>query len=123
LAAKKNYEKEKLRYTNQRLEEIVTSSFEKEKIAETDSTLVQVIDPVYQEPVEAGKFFSLTTHFLSPLKFIFGRPVSTFTFNLLVIWLINGLLFFALYFNLFRKLFTLFDKKIPASTQLSTSTH
>jgi ABC-type multidrug transport system ATPase subunit len=106
----KNYEQMKLRYFNTRLDEIVTSSFEKEKIVELDHSLIQIIDPIYREPDHSNNIFGFGTHFLSANKYFFGSAISTFFFNMLIIWFINILLFILLYFNFFKKLFNLFDR-------------
>ena len=105
----KNYEQLKLRYFNTRLDEIVTSSFEKEKIAESGHSLVQIIDPIYMEPERAGNATGFGTHFLSAGKYFFGAPLSTYLYNIIVIWCINILLFILLYLNFFKKLFRLFS--------------
>jgi hypothetical protein len=101
---KKVYEKEKLNYFNTRLDEIVTSSFEKEKIVEYRGELVQMVDPIYRDPSEANKIASFDAHFLTASKYLFGVSVSTYFFNILVIWLLNLSLFAMLYYDLFKKL-------------------
>ncbi len=106
----KNYELLKLRYFNTRLDEIVTSSFEKEKIVESEHSLIQVIDPIYMEPERKGNMLGLSTHFLCASKYLFGSAISTYVYNLIVIWCINALLFILLYFNFFKKLFSLFGR-------------
>jgi hypothetical protein len=61
---------------------------------------------VYQEPAKETRFIGLGTHFLSATKYLFGKAIPTYYFNLLVIWFINALLFIVLYFDLFKRLFT-----------------
>jgi ABC-type multidrug transport system ATPase subunit/ABC-type multidrug transport system permease subunit len=107
MGGKKKYEKEKLNYYNSRLDEIVTSSFEKEKIVESDGKLMQIVDPIYQDPDANHKLISIDTHFLTASKYLFGVPISTYSFNLLIIWLMNFSLFAVLYFDLFKKLLNL----------------
>lgn len=106
----KNYELLKLRYFNTRLDEIVTSSFEKEKIVESEHEIIQVIDPVYMDPERKGNTLGLGTHFLSASKYAFGASMSTYLYNMIVIWCINVLLFILLYFNFFKKMFSLFSR-------------
>jgi ABC-type multidrug transport system ATPase subunit len=100
------YDQKKLKYFNNRLDEIMTGSLDKEKIAVENNTLVQIVDPVYQEPAKETRFIGLGTHFLSATKYLFGKAIPTYYFNLLVIWFINALLFIVLYFDLFKRLFT-----------------
>ena len=111
MGGKRKYDENKLAYFNTRLDEIVTSSFEKEKIVEVDNALIQVIDPIYKNPEDVNKALSLDAHFLSATKYLFGFSVSTYLFNLLIIWGMNAMLFIMLYYNLFKKLFNLFGNK------------
>lgn len=108
---KKTYEKEKQLYYNTRLDEIATSSYDKEKIVEYNGKLVQMVDPVYRDPKDSNHFFGYNTHFLSAEKYLFGIKVSTYLFNLLVIWWMNIGLFILLYYDVFKNLLNgkLFD--------------
>jgi len=102
---KKSYEEEKHNFTNDHLEEIVTSSLEKEKIVENENTLVQIIDPIYQDTKGVNKVMSLDSHFLTASKYLFNCLIPTYYFNLIILWMINILLFFLLYFDIFKRLF------------------
>ncbi len=105
VGGKKQYEQLKLNYFNNRLDEIATSSLEKEKIVEDDNELVQIIDPIYKDPNNSNKLIGINTHFLSANKYFFNKLIPTYYFNLIIIWLINGLLFILLYLDLFKRLF------------------
>jgi len=48
-------------------------------------------------------------HFFAPKKNLFGADVSTFLFNILVIWSMAVLLYVTLYFELLRKLLNSFE--------------
>ena len=48
--------------------------------------------------------FDYRTHFFAPGKYLFGQRISTFAFNLMVIWLMTLILYVTLYFELLRKL-------------------
>lgn len=104
---KKKYEKQKQNYVNSRLDEILTASFEKEKIVEAEGQLLQIVDPVYLDPSDSNHFLSMDAHFLTAKKYLFGSVVSSYSFNLLIIWLMNLTLFAVLYFDLFKKLLNL----------------
>jgi hypothetical protein len=43
-------------------------------------------------------------HFYSPVKMVFGIPVSTLIINVIALWLKTGLFYLALYFRLLKKL-------------------
>jgi hypothetical protein len=58
------------------------------------------MDPVYMDP--DNKF--IKAHFYAPRKQIFGLYVDTFVVNVIVLWIITGLLYLALYFRLLKKL-------------------
>ncbi|MCE3226836.1 MAG: transporter [Bacteroidetes bacterium] len=105
---KKIYEEYKQKYVNDKLDEVCTASLEKEKIVIEDGRLEQVIDPIYREP-SGNKIFGAGTHFLSATKYLFGREISTFAFNLIVIWVINISLFAFLYFDVLKKIMNRFN--------------
>ncbi|MDP2387414.1 MAG: ATP-binding cassette domain-containing protein [Bacteroidota bacterium] len=107
---KKNITKEK--YTNESIDETVTNSLEKEKIV-IDSSMynfIEVIDPVFQDPDE-NAVVGLNSHMFSVNKKIGNVILPTYTYNLIVIWLINIIGFFLLYFDVFKKVFSISFKK------------
>jgi len=88
----------KSEYHNTDLQRFATNSnnFFSNKIIEYKGELWQKVDPIFQDPNGAY----LKAHFLSPTKRIGNYSIDTFYANTLVIWLINILLFIALYFRL-----------------------
>jgi type IV secretory pathway TraG/TraD family ATPase VirD4 len=48
-------------------------------------------------------------HFYSPEKNFFGLQMSTFLFNMIIIWLMTLVLYIALYFEWLRKAIKLFE--------------
>ncbi|WP_317897996.1 ATP-binding cassette domain-containing protein [Aurantibacillus circumpalustris] len=105
LGGESEFEKLKLKYFNNSLDEIVTGSLEKEKIVIENNSLVQIVDPIFQEPSSENTFVGTKTHFLSASKYLFNSLVPTYYFNLFVIWFINVLLFLILYFDVFKRIF------------------
>jgi hypothetical protein len=71
--------------------------------------LIQQINPIYVYPKPDG-VLDYRTHFFAPQKNLLGTPVSTFVFNLLVIWMMTIILYFTLYFELLRKFVNIFDR-------------
>jgi len=67
--------------------------------------LVQKIDPIYLDPQDR-RITSFRAHFLSPNKNLFGNLISTFYFNVMVIWIFTILAYVALYYNALSKLLT-----------------
>ncbi|HLN22084.1 MAG TPA: ATP-binding cassette domain-containing protein [Bacteroidales bacterium] len=86
-------------YTNESLEEFVTNSNETEKIIEYDNQIIQKLEPIYMDP----KHPFIRAHFYSPTKKIFSKKVDTFVVNVVVLWFMTIILYFALYFRLLKK--------------------
>ncbi|PBQ33779.1 ABC transporter [Sphingobacteriaceae bacterium] len=106
LGSEARCEEQKLNYFSNSLDEIMTGSLVKEKIVVEDNALVQIVDPVFQDPDNKNTLFSTRTHFLSASKYLFNKLIPTYYFNLLVIWLMNGVLFLFLYLDVFKRVFT-----------------
>lgn len=79
---------------NMQLEEFVINKNAMYKIVEYDGELIQKSNPIYIDPVHRPFFGA---HFYAPSKRLFGKSITTFSANLLVIWgmtvLLGGLLF------------------------------
>lgn len=87
-------------YYNDKLEEFVLNRNDSKKIIAIDGKLVQKVDPIYLDPDH--KF--IKAHFYAPRKQIFGLYLDTFIVNVIVIWVMTGLLYLVLYFRLLKKL-------------------
>jgi hypothetical protein len=83
---------------NRKLAEVVRRISDPQKLIRTKDRVECVMDPVYVEP-EPGRGLSLDAHFYSPFKYFFGTKISTYRFNLIILWLMTGGLFVLLYFN------------------------
>jgi hypothetical protein len=70
------------------------------KSVEKPKRIIQKFEPGYMPPTENNG----RAHFCAPFKIIGNLEIDTFWFNLMVIWLTSLLLYFALYFNILRKL-------------------
>ncbi|WP_430816052.1 ATP-binding cassette domain-containing protein [Carboxylicivirga sp. RSCT41] len=94
----------KNKYHNDDLERFVTNSnnFFSNKIIEYNGALWQKLDPIYQDPESSVK-----AHFLAPTKKVNKVHVGTFYANTIIIWLINIILFIALYFRVLPNLLRL----------------
>ncbi len=93
-------------YHNESVADQVRKIYERKKIVEFNQRLVRMIDPVYMDPVPRHSF-DFRTHFFAPKKHFLGKYFDTYSFNMLVIWVLTGLLYFSLYFNLLRKIINL----------------
>jgi ABC-type multidrug transport system ATPase subunit len=93
-------------YYNTSLAELVKNSKEiSDRVIEYKGRLYQKYDQIYQDP--AGR--SLKAQFYSPTKRFFGILLDTLFFNIIIIWIMTGLLYIALYFRVLRKVLDYFD--------------
>ncbi len=87
------------RYTNRRLQELLTNSLQLDKLVEWNNQLIREMDPIYMEPLSrTGR-----AHFFAPHKRLGNTRIDTFWFNMLVIWLSAAVLYLTLYYDLLRK--------------------
>jgi ABC-type multidrug transport system ATPase subunit/uncharacterized tellurite resistance protein B-like protein len=98
-------------YFNERVSEIVRKIFEKEKnkIIEYKNELIQKFEPIYQDPIPKA-LFTVRTHFFAPQKGFFGKLYDTYSVNILIVWIMSGILYLTLYFDLLKKIIELFEK-------------
>ncbi|HYG02914.1 MAG TPA: ATP-binding cassette domain-containing protein [Chryseosolibacter sp.] len=106
----------KNRYYNESLADLVTNVSVKERILEFNGRLYQQINPIFLDPRPAH-LLDYRTHFFAPKKNFFGILIDTYWFNVLVIWIMTGILYFTLYREWLRKLVNLFDK-VPGKVKL-----
>ncbi|MBK5278294.1 MAG: ATP-binding cassette domain-containing protein, partial [Bacteroidia bacterium] len=108
-----NITAEKNRDYNESLSDLVRNVSTKDRLIEYNGKLIQQINPIYQDPISGGLLDYRTAFFL-PQKNLLGQTVSTFLFDILVIWMMSLILYVTLYFELIRKLVDSFGKvQIP----------
>jgi len=106
----------KNRYFNESLSDLVRNANIRDKILEYRGGFLQQIDPVFQDPLLPANALDYRTQFLAPSKHLFGQQFGTYYFNITVMWLMSILLYFTLYYETFKKAFSisimsLFSKK------------
>jgi hypothetical protein len=106
----------KNKYYNDNLADLVKNVSEKDRILEFDGKLIQQINPIFQDP-DMSSPLNYRAPFFAPEKNLVGMRVSTFWFDILVIWVMTALLYATLYFELLRKLINAFDK-VPGKMTL-----
>lgn len=104
-----NINKEKNRYHNESLADLVKNVSTKERLLEYKGKLIQQINPIFQQPKPQG-MLDYRTAFYVPEKNLFGLQISTVVFDILVIWSMSVVLFMTLYFELLRKFVDSFGK-------------
>jgi hypothetical protein len=106
---KESFIKLKNDYTNESLEDLVTNKNDLEKIIEWNNELIQRADPIYKDPI------GFRAHFLAPSKKVFDNYITTFSANIIVLWIFSIVLAVTLYYdalrNLLESLARLFKKK------------
>jgi hypothetical protein len=99
-----NLNRYKNAYFNESLADLVRNVNVKDRIIEHDKRLVQQIDPIFHMPETPQNPLNYRTHFFAPEKHFLNHRFSTFSFNVIVIWLMSIFLYLALYFELFKRL-------------------
>ncbi len=97
-------------YYNESLADLVMNVSEKERIAEFGGELIQQIHPVFVDP-DTEDPLNYRAHFFAPTKNLFGAPIDTYWFNILMIWIMTAVLYITLYFEVLKKLV---NSKLPA---------
>ncbi|MFC2104489.1 ABC transporter permease, partial [Bacteroidota bacterium] len=89
----------KQRYYNKKLADIVLNRNEISKVFQTNKRLVQKKDPIFMEPTSNfGR-----AHFYAPVKIVNNVKIDTLWFNIITMWLLTGILYLGLLFDLLRK--------------------
>ncbi|HQG76318.1 MAG TPA: ATP-binding cassette domain-containing protein [Bacteroidales bacterium] len=89
-------------YENKQIKRIVLDADNLDKTYRLPGKIVQKADPGYM--VAAAR--NGRAHFYAPCKRLGNLKIDTYFFNIMVIWLESIVLYFTLYTNIFRKLFT-----------------
>ena len=99
----------KNRNYNESLADLVKNVSTKERLLEYNGKLIQQINPIFQDP-HPQHLLDYRTAFFVPTKSLLGTLSSTFTFNLLVIWLMSLIFYVTLFFELLKKMVDGFGK-------------
>jgi ABC transport system ATP-binding/permease protein len=94
---------------NESLADLVKNVTVKERLIEHNGQLIQQINPIFQDPVPSSAM-DYRTAFFVPSKSFAGLSFTTFVFNLMVVWIMSGILYITLYFEVLRKLIEGFGK-------------
>jgi len=88
-------------YHNARLADVVRGRIDADRAREADGQIRVLVDPVFRQPTPSP--LGLNAHLFAPVKALGGRWVSTYGYNLGVIWAMSVLLYITLYFNVLRR--------------------
>jgi ABC-type multidrug transport system ATPase subunit len=93
----------KNRYYNESLADLVKNVNTKQRIVEYNGKLIQQINPIFQNP-QPSHLIDYRTAFFLPIKNFFGTTISTYWFNMIVIWLMTLFFYLFLYFEWLRRI-------------------
>jgi ABC-type multidrug transport system ATPase subunit/uncharacterized tellurite resistance protein B-like protein len=111
MVANGNYESLKNKYHNDVIAQMVTNSLSLTRIVQKNGKLNRMSDPIYNTKHYPKFFGDYRTPLYVPIKHISGLALSTTYYNIIIIWLMTLLLILALYNDLLKKFFRLFEKK------------
>jgi ABC-type multidrug transport system ATPase subunit len=94
---------EKDAYYNESLADLVKNVTTESRLLEYNGRLIQQINPVFQSP-PTDQRLNYRAAFFFPEKNLVGMRVDTFTFNMIVIWVMSAVFYVALYFEVFRRM-------------------
>lgn len=89
---------------NETLDELMRNIATKNRVLEYKGEILQQIDPVYKSHAPSN-MLDYRAHFYASEKHFAGSYMSTYWFNLLVIWGMSLFLYFTLYFEAFKRVF------------------
>jgi ABC-type multidrug transport system ATPase subunit len=104
-----NINEDKNKYYNESLADLVKNINVKQRLLEYNGKLIQQINPIFQDP-KPSHIADYRTAFFLPVKNLFGIQISTFWFNMIVIWAMAFFYYIMLYFEWLRKLVEAFGK-------------
>ncbi len=102
-----NILEEKNKFFNESITDLVRNSTVKERILEYKGRLIQTINPIFQLP-QPTYWFDYRTAFFVPEKNLAGYLISTYWFDLLMIWLMSIGCYILLYLEFLRKIVNFF---------------
>ncbi|MBP8074070.1 MAG: hypothetical protein KAY96_04885, partial [Bacteroidia bacterium] len=114
LAAKsgspEGYIRFKQQHHNDAIDKLVRNADSGTRLQTQDEEIVRRFEPIYN-PEIAGGLLGYRTHFYAAQKQLFGIKIDTFTFNILVIWLMTLALYVCLHFEVFRKMLQFLERR------------
>lgn len=87
-------------FYNKKLRSYLSEKYEDDILTKVSNTLIRTNAPIYTKPIKKNG----RAHFLAPEKIISNYSISTFVFNLGIIWLMNLILYITLIQNVFLKI-------------------
>lgn len=99
----------KMRYQNEEVMNAVKNLNTPTRIVELNDQLIQRIYPIYFDDHRPRNIFDFKGTFYQAEKHFLGFKIDTFYFNIVIIWLMTGILYVALYFDALKRVVKLFE--------------
>jgi hypothetical protein len=93
-------------YSNQNLSDLVKNVASANKIIAGNEKLIRKYEPVYMDPESRCG----NAHFYSPVKQVGSMQMNTLWFNILVMWIMTGILYLTLWHDTLRKMINFFGQ-------------
>jgi ABC-type multidrug transport system ATPase subunit len=106
---RKEYQQWYDEHYNTHLASFVKNTYAPLPLVRLGDKLVQKIDPIYLDPSNKS-LYGFRSHFLAPNKNIAGKLVSTFYFNIAILWFFAVIAYIALYFDVLKKTLLFFER-------------
>ena len=87
-------------FYNKKLRRFLSGRYDDNVLSNINNTIIRTNSPIYTKPIKKNG----RAHFFAPEKIISNYFISTFVFNLGVIWLMNLILYITLLQNVFLKI-------------------
>jgi hypothetical protein len=107
-----DYNREKRRYSNEKLEEMVTNNKSLNFYIEYRGDMIQNRDPIYLDPTQPF----IKAHFYAPRKKLAGEFIPTIWINIMVIWFMTLILYLLLYFRILKKVLDFLERIFPGKS-------
>ncbi len=105
-----SYDAFKDEYYNEQVANAVRNLNTDKRLVIKDGKIYRVYDPVFNRDYPPSNLFNFSTEFYSATKPFLGFRFSTYSFNVVVIWVMTLMAYVALYFNLLPTLLESFSR-------------
>lgn len=97
-------------YFNESLAEFVRNISARERIYESEGNLLPGTELIYFNPLNVSGIFDYRSHFCAPVKNALGNYISTYWFNILVLWIFSLSFFIGIYYDFLNKSIVFLEK-------------
>jgi ABC-type multidrug transport system ATPase subunit len=104
-----DFEELRMSYVNKAVSDAVRNISSVDRIVEYDGRLIQKIYPIYNTEHKPRHYFDFSANLYQPTKHFAGSYIDTFTFNILMIWVMTVTLLITLYFDLLKRFVKMLD--------------